>query len=306
MEKLGVASLMVVVSGVLFAAGCAGRGAGDSGTASGAVEAGIERPASGATDRPQVQGAAAGGSQRTARQESGRSDTWDVVAHGAEAGGRSDDLRPIPSIWTSPEAARGEAAGREFPEAPAPQEPGRKPARGEVSELALDDFEGGLRWKPVTWENANECSVSLASSDTGTALALECRDGSQEKAGGCLSFAPPLDLSGFNVLALDVTVRAGAPQSIAVGWQTDGYFESVGRRLEPGWSGTVTFSLTAPDYKTAPRWEHESVLKGRHAARELFILVYYEGACTLVIDNVRLHALQPATAAGAARKREPT
>jgi len=49
MEKLGVASLMVVVSGVLFAAGCAGRGAGDSGTASGAVEAGIGKSPAGRT-----------------------------------------------------------------------------------------------------------------------------------------------------------------------------------------------------------------------------------------------------------------
>jgi hypothetical protein len=194
------------------------------------------------------------------------------------------DLRPIPEIRTSP----GQPGGEGAQQAPAGQGVAANMPAPKPGQLVLDDFENALRWKAVDWANANQCALSLARVDDGGALALDCKDGAQGKAGAVLEFPSPWDATGFSLLSLDVSVRAGEPQSVAIAWLTDGYFESTRKQLSRGRQEALTFPLTSADYETAPRWEYNVALSGLTGVRAVYVLLYYEKACAVSVDNVRL------------------
>jgi len=196
------------------------------------------------------------------------------------------DLRPIPEIRTSP----GQTGGEGAQQAPAGQGVAANMPAPKPGQLVLDDFESALRWKAVDWANANQCALSLARMDDGSALALDCKDGAPGTAAAVLEFPSAWDASGFDLLSLDVSVRAGEPQSVAIAWLTDGYFESTRKQLSPGWQGALTFPLTSADFKTAPRWEYNVALSGLTGVRAFYVLVYYEKACAVSVHNVRLMA----------------
>ncbi len=215
---------------------------------------------------------------------------WDADAASPFAEGKWGDLRPIPEIRTGREQIqnRGVQEGSVVPDAR--EEPAGEPtAARQWRELVLDDFEGALRWKPIAWENANDCDVSLANLAGVNALAIECKAGGRDKAGAMLSLPSPVDLSSFAVLSLHVRAKGGPEPpaaAMAIGWLSNAYFESVRKKLEAGTGAPVTFSLTSRDYKTAPRWEHNSALGGR--VRALFVLLYYEEPCTVLITDLRV------------------
>ena len=214
----------------------------------------------------------------------------EAAAGGDSDGASGNGLRPIPEIMPTREEAlkhAREAAVKPPPSddhvpAEAPQEP------IEVLEVVLDDFEGELLWSSVEWKNANECQVALSQGEDGGALLLMCAAGREEKAGAKLSFAPARDLSRRPALALEVTVQGREAAAVAMGLQTSAYFEAPRKEVEAGQKTALTFLLTGEDFKTAPRWEHDSPLKGLSEVRTLFLLVYSDGERTVRIDNVRL------------------
>ncbi len=253
-----------VAVGVLVAVGCASRQP--------------PPPYGGAAERSGGAGAAG----LAGAGSSGRSGAVAIREASPSEGGLSPaggDLRPIPQIRTTPLVPA--AGSAQAPPAAAGTQAGPE-------QRVLDDFEAGLRWKAVDWANANQCALSLASTEGDGALLLDYKEGTRGKAAVVLELPGAADLSRFDTLCVDVGVHAGQPQSLAIAWLTDGYFESARKGLEPGWQGTLQFSLTSAHYKTAPQWEHSSPLRGLAAVRALYVLVYYEGACAVRLDNVRL------------------
>ena len=199
----------------------------------------------------------------------------------------SGDLRPIPEIRTVPgpvgrpprETPGGEAA---------PPADGDGADREETgpAELVLADLEGQLRWQPVSWDNANDCDMSVETREGGKALVLKCKAGEADKAGATIEFKPSADLSSYDAVVLRLRVVSGSPREITLAWQTDGYYEAMPKKLTGESGGTVTFPLRTRTYKTKPTWEHTSELRARRATRALFVLVYYDKPCALEIDSV--------------------
>lgn len=204
---------------------------------------------------------------------------------------RAPGLRPIPPIEVTrrPDTEEGSSPRTRN---------GSKPSRGsrgwtgreEEGRLIVDDFEGELLWKPVSWTNANDCDLSPDKDDTGR-LTVRCKPGKEEKAAIQLRFPRPLDLSEFRYMAVRARVeeREGEEAvNLAVGFQTRAYFESarlpVGRNLAP----ELRISLSRKDYKTSPDWEYNSPLDDRARVETIFLLIYYEKDCRVAIDEVYL------------------
>ena len=120
---------------------------------------------------------------------------------------RAPGLRPIPPIEVTrrPDTEEGSSPRTRN---------GSKPSRGsrgwtgreEEGRLIVDDFEGELLWKPVSWTNANDCDLSPDKDDTGR-LTVRCKPGKEEKAAIQLRFPRPLDLSEFRYMAVRARVE---------------------------------------------------------------------------------------------------
>jgi hypothetical protein len=161
-------------------------------------------------------------------------------------------------------------------------------SRPNPDRLVVDDFRGELRWKPVSWANANDCQLSL-NGDKDARLSVDCREGKEEKAAIELRFPRALDITAFDFVCVEARVgESGGEKEIdlAVGFQTRGYFESPRRPLvEPGPS-TIKIRLDRTDFKTSPGWEYDSVLTGTDRMAGLYLLIYYQDRCRVEIEKV--------------------
>jgi hypothetical protein len=204
---------------------------------------------------------------------------------------RATGLRPIPAIKVTRRREQKTPSGASANDKKtATPDRSRWTGREEKGRLIIDDFEGKLHWKPVSWTNANDCDLSPGEVNNGH-LSIRCKPGKEEKAAIQLRFPRPLDLSGFHYVAVRgrVEERQGeASVDVAVGFQTRAYFESarlpVGQKLDP----ELRISLSRTDYKTSPDWEYNSPLSGHSRVETIFLLMYYEKACRVVIDEVYL------------------
>ncbi|MBS3762226.1 MAG: hypothetical protein KGZ25_02865, partial [Planctomycetes bacterium] len=114
-------------------------------------------------------------------------------------------LRSIPEVRTSREGKGGQVESRS--EVGRHREQG--PPLGNLEEpgdkVLIDDFEHTLFWRPVAWENANDCEISLVERGEGRVLLLVCGEGDHEKAGARLEFGTGVDVSDFKAVTLKLS-----------------------------------------------------------------------------------------------------
>ncbi|HUT61525.1 MAG TPA: hypothetical protein VNA25_27070 [Phycisphaerae bacterium] len=197
------------------------------------------------------------------------------------------DLRPIPEIRVARDARGGTDDGS-APEADAAPDDVAATTDEPETERMLDDFEGRLRWEPITWDNANDCDVSLAEVEGGRSLLLLCKGGERDKAGAALALNGSVDFSPFSALSADVAVEGEDEVDVAIALESPAYYESPRQTIKTGADGSVVFSLVAANYKTAPAWKQDSVVAGLAAVRTLYVLVYSRGEVRVRLENVRL------------------
>lgn len=199
----------------------------------------------------------------------------------------ADSLRPIPTIGTVPLREQKGAESGEQQRPPSAAPPGIAPA-DDGPERLIDTFEGPLLWRPIDWSNANAASIDLLDTDEGHVLSITCRPGESDKAGVGLTLKGGMDISVFGALAVDLKVEEGDGIRCALGLQGSAYFESRSVALKRGWNRGVSIPLNNPDFKTSPKWEHDSRARGLDGVRALFVVIYCPDECVAFLDNVRL------------------
>jgi hypothetical protein len=88
--------------------------------------------------------------------------------------------------------------------------------------------------------------------------------------------AKVLDLSG-----------AQEEVEVALGVETDSYYESPSVVLEPGGQSTVEIELQKKHFKAPPEWEYSTSLQNRQEVRNVYLLFYYAGECSLEVSRMR-------------------
>lgn len=216
------------------------------------------------------------------------------VAHETKKPGRSEKtegLRPIPAIRATPEnGSNGHRPERENHSNERKRPGGWTPAT-EGERLIADDFDDGLRWKPVSWTNVNDCELSLYSDDAdqGGWLSVQCNPGEEGKAAIQLDLPRPLNVAAFDYVSVRAKImeRQGTRGvDLAAAFQTQGYYESSRIPLKQGSAREFRISLDREDYKTSPDWEYSSRLRGRQGVKTIYLLIYYQESCRIGIDTI--------------------
>ena len=195
-------------------------------------------------------------------------------------------LRAIPRISTVPEEDGSTGLVAKKTEV-RPEAPGENEGFG-AKQLVVDDFRQGLRWKPVSWTNANDCELGIIEQEGYKALKLDCKAGKEEKAAIKLEWGGRLDITGFNYTRLVVDSGAvGEDEDVkfAVAFQTDAYYESEPSLAEVN-SDEVFFPLKSSNYKTTPDWTYSAKVRGRGQVRAIYLLVYYDETAEVVIKKI--------------------
>ncbi len=199
-------------------------------------------------------------------------------------------LRRIPTIKTSieegeqPTEATQESRKREDQDTGLPRR--HREGRDPLVLFNQERRKGG--WVPVSWPNANKCRISEAGA---TGLRVRCQEGKKPKGGirfPCVSPVNSLPYDSFRVRA-KVLDLSGAQEEVevALGVETDSYYESPSVVLEPGGQSTVEIELQKKHFKAPPEWEYSTSLQNRQEVRNVYLLFYYAGECSLEVSRMR-------------------
>lgn len=207
-----------------------------------------------------------------------------------DGGQRGEDiksLRPIPSITTRIEPEDADKSEKiQSRREKVMRGPKTGPRRqGDLELLDMQRQNGG--WKPVDWSNANRCEVTR---EDGKSIRLKSLPGPNSKSGAMLTFRSPVNTGPYDVLQIEAKVTAlanpGEKVKLAIGLQTDSYFEAPPQKVEKATYSRVTCDLGGESFKSAPDWEYENTLGDQRQVKQVYLLVYSQTPCTLKLKDI--------------------
>jgi len=152
----------------------------------------------------------------------------------------------------------------------------------------IDDFEvAAHRWTNAPWKptEANSCELATVSGSEGGQLQLKFKPGQCDKSAVVRPLG--LDLRSRSRLVFDVRNNTGEPIRVAIAFRTDEYYESRSKSLRLGENKNVKFDLTSGDFKcAATNWACAAKLGRPESVSHLYILFYYNGTGSVLLDNI--------------------
>lgn len=153
----------------------------------------------------------------------------------------------------------------------------------------IDDFEtASIYWSNETWGNINPVAIETEKYNDVNAMALTFKGGKNDKS----VIVRPMGVSFANraKLTIDLVNQTTGSVKVAIGMDTDKYYESRWVPLKPGINKAVTFDLKAGDYKSAAtNWSPATKIGKIDNVSRLFLLFYTDPNLTdkVYIQNIK-------------------